>query len=710
MPNRLANETSPYLLQHADNPVGWYPWGEEALQKARAEDKPIFLSIGYSACHWCHVMAHESFEDEGVAAILNEHFVSVKVDREERPELDRIYMSAVQAMTGSGGWPMSVFLTPEGHPFYGGTYFPPTPRYGMPSFSQVLTAVAEGWQNRRQELIVSGQRLVEVLERQSAIGKGMVSEGLKSETVESAFQNLVKRFDRVHGGWGDAPKFPQPMALEFLLRYHHVTGNSRALQMVSQTLEAMARGGMYDQLGGGFHRYSVDDHWLVPHFEKMLYDNAQLARVYLHAWQVTGEPFYRTITEEVLDYVVREMTNGSAMPVLSPWSSGPRTEGVACPEPYRRAEGLTTGPAGGFYSTQDADSEGEEGKFFLWTPTEIRGLLGAEADAFMAAHGVTEQGNASTGSAHGFEGKNILEFVGDLDQRPALAEARRKLFEARQERVHPGLDDKILTSWNGLMLAAFAEAARVLNRDDYWQVAERNADFLLRELCNAEGRLRHTWKDGLAKVNGYLEDYSYLIEGLLELYQTTFDLRWYQAARELADVMIAHFSAPDGGFFDTSDDHETLITRPRELQDNAVPSGNAMAALVLLRLAGLAVEPRYAKLAHAALDPIQPLLAEYPLGFAQWLIALDYALSHPHEIAIVGDPEAADTRALLDVCTTGYRPYQIVALGASETEVSAVPLLRDRSQIEGRATAYVCVDFTCRAPVTDPVALQALLK
>jgi uncharacterized protein YyaL (SSP411 family) len=432
----------------------------------------------------------------------------------------------------------------------------------------------------------------------------------------------------------------------------------------------------------------------------MLYDNAQLARVYLHAWQVTGEPFYRTITEEVLDYVVREMTNGSTGPVLSV------------------AEGLTTGPVGGFYSTQDADSEGEEGKFFIWTPDEIRELLGQEANAFMAAYGVTEQGNASTGSAHGFEGKNILEFVGDLDQRPALAEARRKLFEAREERVHPGLDDKILTSWNGLMLAAFAEAARVLNRDDYWQVAERNADFLLRELRNAEGRLRHTWKacpeqgrrDGLAKVNGYLEDYSHLIEGLLELYQTTFDLRWYQAARELADVMIAHFSAPDGGFFDTSDDHETLITRPRELQDNAVPSGNAMAALVLLRLAGLAVEPRYAKLAHAALDPVQPLLAEYPLGFAQWLIALDYALSHPHEIAIVGDPEAADTRALLDVCTTGYRPHQIVALGASDTEVSMVSLLRDRSQIEGRATAYVCVDFICRAPVTDPVALQALLK
>jgi len=700
MSNHLANETSPYLLQHADNPVDWYPWSEEALAKAKAEDKPIFLSIGYSACHWCHVMAHESFEDEEVAAILNEHFVSIKVDREERPDLDRIYMSAVQAMTGSGGWPMSVFLTPEGEPFYGGTYFPPTPRYGMPSFSQVLAAVADGWQNRRQELVESGQRLVEALEQQSTIREGVKREDLKSGTVESAFQNLSKGFDRVHGGWGNAPKFPQPMALEFLLRYHHVTGNSRALQMVSQTLEAMARGGMYDQLGGGFHRYSVDDHWLMPHFEKMLYDNAQLARVYLHAWQVTGDLFYRTITEEILDYVVREMTDGSTGPVLS------------------GAEGLSTGPAGGFYSTQDADSEGEEGKFFIWTPDEIRELLGQEADAFMAAYGVTGRGNASTGSAHGFEGQNILELVGDVGQRAKLAEARRTLFDAREQRVHPGRDEKVLTSWNGLMLAAFAEAAQALDRDDYRQVAERNAAFLLRKLCNAEGRLWHTWKGGMAKINGYLEDYTHFIEGLLELYQTTFEPRWYQAARELAEVMIEHFGASDGsteltevgGFFDTSDDHEMLITRPRELQDNAVPSGNAMAAFVLLRLAGLASEPRYAELAHAALGPMQPLLAKYPLGFAHWLIALDYALSHPREIAIVGNPEASDTRTLLDVCTTGYRPHQIVALGASDAETSAVPLLQDRSQIDGRAIAYVCVDFACRAPVTDPEALQALLK
>ena len=663
MSNHLANETSPYLLQHAGNPVDWYPWGEEALQKARAEDKPIFLSIGYSACHWCHVMAHESFEDERVAAIMNEHFVSVKVDREERPDLDRIYMSAVQALTGHGGWPMSVFLTPDGQPFYGGTYFPPTPRYGMPSFVQVLLSVADAWLNRRQELLAGGQQLVNAIERQMAVAEGVKREDMKRETLEAAFENLSRSFDEVHGGWGSAPKFPQPMILEFLLRYHHSAGAPRALQMASKTLDAMARGGMYDQIGGGFHRYSVDDHWLVPHFEKMLYDNAQLARVYLHGWQVTSNPFHRTIAEEILDYVIREMT----------------------------------GPAGGFYSTQDADSEGEEGKFFLWTPDEIRAVLGAEADTFMAAYNVTGAGN--------FEGRNILELASYASPRAELTEARDKLFAVREQRVRPGRDEKVLTSWNGLMLAAFAEATRALGREDYRRVAERNAEFLLSELRTPDGRLYHTWKAGTAKANGYLEDYTHLTEGLLELYQTTFDPRWYIAAHELAEAMIEHFSAPVG-FFDTSDDHETLVVRPRELQDNAIPSGNGMAALVLLRLAGLAVEPRYAELARAVLGPMQPLLARHPLGFGQWLIALDYALAHPREIAIVGEADAADTRAMLDVCATGYRPHQVLAVGVP----GDVPLLRDREQVGEQATAYVCVDFTCRPPVTDLAALREIFK
>jgi uncharacterized protein YyaL (SSP411 family) len=738
MSNRLANETSPYLLQHADNPVDWYPWGEEALQKAEAEDKPIFLSIGYSACHWCHVMAHESFEDEATAAILNAHFVSVKVDREERPDLDRIYMSAVQALTGRGGWPMSVFLTPDGWPFYGGTYFPPVPRYGMPSFADVLVAVADAWRDRRQELIEGSENLVASIEQQMAsieqqmasieqqmasieqqmaTGKDGKRKDVKRETLDAAlnaaFEKILQSFDGDHGGWGGGPKFPQPMALEFLLRYHHTTGDERALGMVTQTLDAMARGGMYDQIGGGFHRYSVDDRWLVPHFEKMLYDNAQLARVYLHAWQVTGNEFFRTITEEILDYVVREMTYVGA---------GANDQQLRLrPQLPSNAIGVA-----GFYSTQDADSEGVEGKFFVWTPDEIREVLGEEANVFMAAYGVQPGGNASTGStrsastgsAHGFEGKNILEFVGTMDQRPALAEARRKLFAAREKRVHPGRDEKVLTSWNGLMLAAFAEAARVLDRDDgsraltasYRQVAERNAEFLLRELRQENGRLLRTWKAGEAKLNGYLEDYAYLIEGLLELYQTAFEPRWFVAAQELAETMITHFQAPNGGFFDTSDDHESLITRPRDLQDNATPSGNAMATAVLLKLAGFTNEWRYVDLAHQAVAQMQGMMAQYPLGFGQWLQALSYTLSKPREIAIVGDPNAADTRALLGVVHSGYRPFQVVALGAPSTQFPAVLLLQDRGLVDGHAAAYVCRDFSCQAPISEPEGLQAQLE
>jgi len=436
--------------------------------------------------------------------------------------------------------------------------------------------------------------------------------------------------------------------------------------MVKKTLEAMARGGIYDQLGGGFHRYSVDNHWLVPHFEKMLYDNAQLAKVYLHAWQVTGEPFYRTIAEETLDYVAREMTS----------------------------------PEGGFYSTQDADSEGEEGRFYLWTAEEIRAVLGEDSEAFLPAYGVSEEGN--------FEGRNILKFVGSIDQRESLSHLRQKLFEVRDKRVHPARDEKILTSWNGLMLSAFSEAARVLSGDDYLQVAQRNAEFILSNLRTSEGRLLHVWKDGKAKINGYLEDYTHLIFGLLELYQTTFEPRWYIAARELAEIMLEHFSSSDGGFFDVSNDYESVLIRTRTLEDNALPSGNAMAGYVLLQLGGLANEPRYTERAHHILGQAHPLMGGYPLHFGQWLIDLDYALSHPREVAIVGHPEAADTRALLEECIRGYSPHQVVALGTPET--SPIPLLQGRTQINEHATAYVCVDFTCFPPVTDPEALQKILK
>ena len=666
MPNRLANETSPYLRQHAENPVDWYPWGDEAFRKARVADKPVFLSIGYSACHWCHVMAHESFEDPRVADILNTNFVSIKVDREERPDLDQIYMTAVQAMTGQGGWPMSMFLTPDGEPFYGGTYFPPTPRGGMPSFTELLQAVTDAWHGRRDQLVASGQQIVSVIAEQQGAAKEEGEELLKPAILESAVQGLRRSYDQQHAGWGSGPKFPQAMALEFLLRYHHRTGEPHAIQMVTQTLETMARGGIYDQIGGGFHRYSVDGRWLVPHFEKMLYDNALLARVYLHGWQVTGNRLFRAVAEETLDFVLREMAD----------------------------------QAGGFYSTLDADSEGEEGKFYVWTAGEVRNILGEEAEPFAQAYGVTDGGN--------FEGKSILTFSGTVEERQALAPARRRLFKARDRRVHPGRDEKVLTSWNGLMLAAFAEAGRVLDRQDYQAAAERNAGFLLRDLRTPERRLFHSWREGVARVNGYLADYTHLMEGLLELYQAGFTARWYLAAKELADVMIGHFSAP-AGFYDTSDDHEALIVRPKELQDNAVPSGNAVAATVLPPLAGLAVQPRYMELAQRSLGQVEPLLAQHPLAFGQWLIALEHAISQPHEIAIVGEPGAADTRALLGACAAGYHPGRIIALGEPGATALGVELLEGRGPIDGHAAAYVCVGYTCLPPVTDASELEALL-
>jgi uncharacterized protein len=673
MPNRLRDETSPYLLQHADNPVDWYPWGEAALQKARREDKPILLSIGYSACHWCHVMAHESFEDESTARLMNELFVNIKVDREERPDLDAIYMQAVQAMTGQGGWPMTVFLKPDLVPFFGGTYFPSTPRHGMLSFHQVLTRVARVYEQSRDEIEQNAQRLLDHMQQSLEVTAG--ENELQKETLEAAHHALARHFDDEHGGFGGQPKFPPAMPLEFLIRQHQRSGWEKAWEMVDLTLHKMAHGGMYDQLGGGFHRYSVDECWLVPHFEKMLYDNALLSRVYLHAYQASGDVFYRRVAQETLDYIVREMTD----------------------------------PQGGFYSTQDADSEGQEGKFFVWTPEQIDALLGPkDGPLFRAYFDVTETGN--------FEGQNILHVRADVQEVAAeqdvalerleatVERGRRVLFEAREGRVKPGRDDKVLTAWNGLMLAAFAEAATALDRDDYRAVAERNADFLLAALRTPEGRLYHVWKDGVAKVDGFLADYTHLIEGLLALYQATFDPRWYQAAKALADTMIAHFSA-EVGFYDTADDAESLILRPRGLQDNAVPSGNAMAATVLLKLAQLSGEMRYETLARRALTQVEPLLGRHPQAFGQWLAAFSHLLSPAIELAIIGDPAAADTRALLAVTRAGYHPKRIVAAGLNQQ----VPLLQSRPQVEGRASAYVCVDATCRPPVTDPEALKALL-
>ncbi|MFQ5995280.1 MAG: thioredoxin domain-containing protein [Acidiferrobacterales bacterium] len=676
MTNHLRKETSPYLLQHADNPVNWYPWGEEALQLAKEQNKPILLSIGYAACHWCHVMAHESFEDETTAALMNEHFVNVKVDREERPDLDSIYMYAVTAMTGHGGWPMTVFLTPEGRPFYSGTYFPIEPRYGMPSFKQVLLGVADAWRNQQDQLQQSAEQVTHQIQQSSKIASQ--SKTLSPGMLTNALANLAKQFDQTWGGFGQAPKFPQPMVIEFLLREHLRVGNTHALEMAELTLQKMAQGGMYDHLGGGFARYAVDGEWLVPHFEKMLYDNAQLARVYLHAWQVTAKPFYRRITEKTLDYVLREMRHTDA----------------------------------GFFSSQDADSEGVEGKFYVWSADEIRNVLGDDAALFMRVYGVTDGGN--------WEGHNILHQRGQLPDIAAqfdltttefetkLASAGQKLYEVRAQRIWPGLDDKVLTAWNGLMLAAFAEAGQILNRADYVAAATRNAEFLYRAMRTDDGRLYRTWKAGSeAKYNGYLEDYAYLAEGLLVLYQATFDTRWFRWAHELAESMLAHFrDMENSGFFDTPDDHEPLIHRPKDVQDNAVPSGNAMAAHVLFKLSLFTGQTTKWDVAEQATSSMGDMMAQYPTGFGEWLNVASFSLGEPREIALIGSDE--QLQPLLRVVRDAYRPYQVVAAGP-ETEEESIALLAHRPQVDSLATAYVCRRFVCQAPVTDTKALAVEL-
>lgn len=675
MSNHLAGETSPYLLQHADNPVDWYPWGEEALALARNQHKPILLSIGYAACHWCHVMAHESFEDENTAQLMNQWFVNIKVDREERPDLDSIYMAAVTSMTGHGGWPMTVFLTPQGKPFFSGTYFPPQPRHGMPAFSQVLASIAQAWQSRQDEI----QRSADSVSRHLQQGLQTSSaQQLQVELLDQAWRQLAGEFDRQWGGFGTAPKFPQPMVLEFLLREHLRGAQPAALDMLTLTLRKMAEGGMYDQLGGGYARYSTDQQWLAPHFEKMLYDNAQLARLYLRAWQVTGDAFFREVAEQTLDYVMREM---------------------------RHADG-------GFYSSQDADSEGEEGRFFVWSAEEIRALLGADAELFLRVYGVSAAGN--------WEGKNILHRARDtadvaaelgLDRQraaTALQRSRQKLLHTRSQRVWPGLDDKILTAWNGLMLSALAEAGRVLGRADYLAAATANAEFLRRELRGQDGRLLRTWKAGAAaKYNGYLEDYACLAEGLLTLYQATFAPEWYCWAEQLARFMLEHFKAADqAGFYDTSDDHEPLLHRPRDLQDNAMPSGNAKAALVLFRLGLYSGNTEYFDVAQDAVTAVADMMRRYPAGFGEWLNVASCMLGQPRELALAGPlPALQGMRAVVN---EQYRPNLVVAAGSGE-DALAVPLLAGRSMLNGLPTAYLCERFSCQAPVVDAAELRQLL-
>ena len=670
MPNRLARETSPYLLQHQDNPVDWRPWGPEALSEARARNKPILLSIGYSACHWCHVMAHESFENPGIAALMNELFVNIKVDREERPDLDALYMLAVQMMTGQGGWPMTVFLTPDGKPFYGGTYYPPEDRGPMPGFPRILRGVSEAYHDRREDIASSAQRIASALQ---AHFDTVPAEGRLDRTIlDEAARNLARGYDRVNGGFGGAPKFPSPMAIELLLRVYARTGAERALQMAEHTLDRMARGGLYDQVGGGFHRYAVDAIWLVPHFEKMLYDNAQLAHVYTLAWQVTGEPFYRAIATETLDYVLAEMTS----------------------------------PEGGFYSTQDADSEGHEGKFYVWTPAELRAVLGDDGgDAMARLLGASERGN--------FEGSNVLSLPRPEDRMMLRegkhADMRRRLYAARTRRVWPGRDDKVLASWNGMMLRAIATAAWVFDDTRYADAARRNARFLLDRL-RQDGWLLRSYKDGEAKLNGYLEDYANVIDGLLALYAATFEPKWIERATELADTMLAEFYDPGAGaFYDTGTSHEQLITRPRDAYDSATPSGSSVACDVLVRLAHLTSNVDYNRVATRVLTSHAAPASEQPSGYARLLVAVDAAVGPAAEIALIGNPDAADTRALLAALRRAYLPRVAAALAAPERAndvANLMPLLAGRPQIDGRATAYVCLNYACQLPTTDPMVMM----
>ena len=653
MPNALAQETSPYLRQHQDNPVDWLPWGETALTRARELDRPLLVSIGYSACHWCHVMEHESFEDPGVAEAMNASFVCVKVDREERPDIDAIYMEAVQTLTGQGGWPLNVFLTPDQEPFWGGTYFPPVPRHGMPSWPQVLEALATAWRERRADVDETATRLAGRLVGAAALEAAPAA--FDAASLDEAVAALRPGYDSRHGGFGGAPKFPPASTIEFLLRRGET-------EMSLGTLRAMAAGGINDQVGGGFSRYAVDATWTVPHFEKMLYDNALLARAYLHGWLRSGDALLLRTCHETLDFCLREL----------------------------RA------PDGGFYAALDADSDGVEGRFYVWSAAELCEVLGALAEPASAYFGVTEAGN--------FDGANVLEARGP---EPADRDRIRALLLARRAgRVRPGLDDKRLTSWNALAIAALADAGAVLEDDRYLAAAVAAADFVLRELRDPDGRLLRSYNDGRAKLAAYLEDHAYLLEALLSLYEATFDERYFVEARRLADVLLDRFADPDrGGFFSTASDHERLIARRKDLDDAPIPSGSSSAAFGLLRLAALTGEPAYADAAARALALVHPLAHRHPQAFGHLLQALDFSCAAVREVALVGP----DLRALQRVVRARLRPHVVLAGSREPTDATAVPLLDGRTARDGQATAYVCRNFSCRAPVTTPGELAALL-
>ncbi|WP_018133134.1 thioredoxin domain-containing protein [Effusibacillus pohliae] len=683
-PNRLIREKSPYLLQHAYNPVDWYPWGEEAFAKAHREDKPIFLSIGYSTCHWCHVMERESFEDEEVAACLNKHFISIKVDREERPDIDHIYMTVCQEMTGHGGWPLTIIMTPDKKPFFAGTYFPKLRKYGRPGLLDILSQIAEKWHTQRERILWAGERITQALQPRFQATDG---DELTEEVLEAAFQRFVHKYDPTYGGFGAAPKFPSPHNFGFLLRYWRKTGDDRALSMVEHTLESMYHGGIYDHLGFGFARYSVDEMWLIPHFEKMLYDNALLAIAYLETYQATGNPFFAKVARDVFTYVLRDMTS----------------------------------PEGGFYSAEDADSEGEEGKFYVWRPEQIKQVLGERiGEIFCAYYGVTEQGNFE----HGTSALNLIETdhqavakqfgLSSEDLSRMLEDARKKLFEARDKRVHPGKDDKILTAWNGLMIAALGKGARVLGDTRYADAARKAVEFILTKLIREDGRLLARYRDGEAAYPAYLDDYAFLIWGLLELYETDFDVRHIDRAIRLIDDGIRLFwDAEHGGFFFYGNDSEQLIARPKEIYDGAIPSGNSVMTLNLLRLARLTGNQAYEKMAGRQFKAFSDNVKSYPPGFTHMLMALQFAVYGSKEIVIAGDPAASDTQEMLRMVRGEFLPNAVVVLNPTGKEADMgerFPVVQGKKAIDGKATVYVCENYACQAPVTDAAELKQLLR
>ncbi|MBA2114524.1 thioredoxin domain-containing protein [Bremerella alba] len=680
MPNRLAHETSPYLLQHANNPVDWYPWGSEALEKSKQEEKPIFLSIGYSACHWCHVMEHESFESQEIADYLNEHYVCIKVDREERPDLDQIYMNAVQLLTGHGGWPMSVFLTTELMPFYGGTYWPPTASRGMPGFDQVLRAVVDAWANRRDVALQQSRILTERLQK---IGLGTAeSSEIPPGRVGMAVRQMEESFDPQHGGFGSAPKFPHTMNVDLLMRHFVDTRNEKLLPMATTTLDKMAMGGIYDHLGGGFARYSVDAYWLVPHFEKMLYDNSLLISNYVDAYRLTKSANYARVAKESCDYILRDMTDEH----------------------------------GGFHSTEDADSEGEEGKFYVWTPKEVDQLLGDPliAERFRQVYDITVAGNFEGHSIPRLK-KSIAEYAqefGTTEQelRDEMQRAREVLFNARCQRIRPGKDDKILASWNGLMIEALAKAGATFNESAYIDAAQKAATFVLEKMTDDAGRLLHTYRHGTAKLSAYLDDYTYLASAMFALYEATFEPRWLEHSQKLIDTAIEHFyDTESGGFFYTADDHEQLIARNKDFYDHSVPSGNGVAALVLAKLGKLLGNAKYLQLAQETMSAAADVLQKHPIAAGQLLVAYDY-LHQPDSEVVIAAADRASCGDLIHAIHNQYQPNTlfVLAIEGEDLGTSLEPLVAGKTLLDGQPTVYVCENFQCNAPVSATEYLDTL--